>query len=154
MATTTLTSQVGGVTFRYTGEDFVRLEADFRDVPDQLRRALAARLRPVGEVTAAAVRRHASWSSRIPGAVHLTIAFTGKNPGLTISVDHNAAPHARPYEGMLQDFFRHPVFGNTDAWVRQDARRFVWPAVQETQQEVADAVDEAIDAAFHAAGFG
>jgi len=150
----TLHSEVGRTAYTYTGKDFVRLELDLRDVPTQLRKMLDRRLRSVGDVTVAAVRRHASWSSRIPGAVHLRVRFTGKDPGLLIYVDAAAAPHARPYEGLLKDSFRHPVFGDVDVWVSQDVRRFVWPGVQETQQQVADAVDEAIAAAFHAAGFG
>lgn len=137
----------------YGAAEFIALAEGFREVPDELRKHVAHRLRPVGEITVAAVRRNASWSSRIPGAVSLRIAFRGKDPGLIITVDRHKAPHARPYEGFMASSFRHPVFGDRDTWVTQDVRRFVWPAVQETQQEVADAVDEAIAAAFHAAGW-
>lgn len=142
----------------YAAKDFARLEADLRDVPEHMRKALDRRLRPAGEKTVSAIRRHASWSSRIPGAVRLRVAFKAKDVGLIITVDHNAAPHARPFEGIVAraghgNTFRHPVFGDTDTWVDQPFRRFVWPGVEETQQEVADAVDEAVAAAFHAAGW-
>lgn len=134
--------------------EFYALAESFRQIPDEFRKHVEYRLRPVGERTVEAVRRNASWSSRIPGAVRLKVAFRGKDPGLIITVDRHQAPHARPYEGFLAESFRHPVFGDTDTWVTQDARRFVWPAVLETQQDVADAVDEALAGAFHAAGFG
>lgn len=140
-------------TYDRDAKEFLALAESFRDVPDELRKHVTHRLQPVGQRTVEAVRRNASWSSRIPGAVRLRVAFRGKDPGLIISVDRHQAPHARPYEGFLASSFRHPVFGDTDTWVSQDARRFVWPGVLETQQEVADAVDEAIAAAFHAAGF-
>lgn len=141
----------------YDSKAFARLEADLREVPEHMRKALDRRLRPAGEQTVAAIRRHASWSSRIPGAVRLRVAFKAKDVGLIITVDQHAAPHARPFEGIATrtggDSFRHPVFGDTATWVDQKHRRFVWPGVEETQQQVADAVDEAIAAAFHAAGW-
>lgn len=138
---------------QYTAAEFVLLAEQFRRVPEGMRRSLARRLRPVGERALATARRKAAWSTRIPSAIGLRLRFTGKGAGLSLVVDHKAAPHARPYEGLLSRVFRHPLFGNRDFWFSQDARPFVWPAVLDTQQEIASEVDEAIDEALGAAGF-
>lgn len=137
----------------YAAAEFIAMADAFRKVPPELRRQLGNRLRPIGEKAVAAARSNASWSSRIPGAISMRVEFNGNNPGLVISVDHKAAPHARPFEGILSPSFRHPVFGDTDRWVSQDARPFVWPAVLATQQEIAPEVEAAIDATLAAAGF-
>lgn len=143
----------GATSDPYGATEFVLLAGAFARVPEELRARLAARLRPIGERAVDAARAKASWSSRIPGAIRLRVQFRGKNPGLLITVDHKAAPHARPFEGILSPVFRHPVFGDYDTWVAQSARPYVWPAVLETQQEIASEVDEAIDEALGAAGF-
>lgn len=137
----------------YGSTDFLLLADQFRDVPAEMRSRLAARLRPIGERTVADAKARASWSSRIPAAIHLRVSFSGKNPGLIITVDHTVAPHARAYEGIVYDVFRHPLFGDREYWYDQKSRRYVWPAVQATQQEVADLADDVIDEVFAAAGF-
>lgn len=142
----------------YDAADFRKLADSLRDVPGNLRAALARKLRPIGERTVADAKARSSWSTRIPGAISLRVSFRDKNPGLVITVDHVAAPHARPFEGLLSrpaygSGFRHPLFGNTDVWVDQAFRRFVWPAVQATNQDVAREVDAAVDETLAAAGF-
>ena len=151
-------SPTGSPAAFYGADDFRRLANSLREVPDELRARLARRLRPVGDRTVADARARASWSSRIPGAISMRVAFKGKNPGLIITVDHVAAPHARPYEGLLAraghgNTFRHPFFGDTDVWYAQPFRPFVWPAVLATNQDVARDVDAAVDEALAAAGF-
>ena len=137
----------------YGSSDFLLLADDFRDVPASMRAGVARRLRPIGESTVADARQRASWSSRIPGAISLRVQFTGKNPGLTITVDHTKAPHGRAFEGIVYDVFRHPLFGDRDHWYDQKARPYVWPAVQATQQEVADLAENVIDEVFSSLGF-
>lgn len=138
----------------YGAAEFVAMADAFGRVPPELRRRLGHRLRPLGERSLAAARANAAaWSTRIPGAISLQIRFAGKNPGLIITVDHKAAPHGRPLEGILTNVFRHPVFGDTDTWVAQDARPYVWPAIEATQQDIAGEVDAAIDETFAEAGF-
>jgi hypothetical protein len=140
-------------TGEYKASEFILLAEQFKRVPDNMRRTLARRLRPIGERALAAARANASWSSRIPSAITLQVRFIGKAAGLALVVDHNAAPHARPYEGILSMQFRHPLFGDRDFWYEQTARPYVWPAVAATQQAVAVEVDAAIDDVLTAAGF-
>jgi hypothetical protein len=83
------------------------------------------------------VRRNASWSGRIPGAVRAQPFFTAKRAGVRIIVDAKAAPEARPLEhGGNGGEFRHPVFGGGNktrdqwTWVEQPARPFFYAALE------------------------
>lgn len=144
------TTDEGG---RYGSVQFLDLADKLAAVPDDVRRRLTPKLRRIGQRTVEEARSRAAWSSRIPSAIRLRVSFAGKNPGLILSVDRHQAPHGRPYEGILTGTFRHPVFGNTDVWVAQEARPYLWPAAVATQQDAAQAAEEAIDDALAAAGF-
>src|SRR5690554_3410860 len=90
-----------------------------------------------------AKRRAGMWSTRIPGAISLSV----RKNGVMIRVSGKKAPHARPYEGMVgnRKKFRHPVFGDEDKWVDQRTRPFLIPAVNAHRREVTAEVVRTID---------
>lgn len=59
------------------------------------------------------MRRRAGWSQRIQGAIVVKATFSEKKSGVRITVNHNEAPHARPYElGNKTVFDEHFVNAN------------------------------------------
>lgn len=109
--------------------------------------ALAKAMRP-GVIKAAQpalkeVQRRASWSRRIPRATTLS-GPSGTRAGVTLRVDSTKAPHARPYEGLSGDPFRHPVFGNRENWVREPARPFFYPGVNAAADQVAEGIADVV----------
>lgn len=78
----------------------------------------------------AAVRANYGWSPRIAGAVRAKPSFRARGASVSIEVDAKRAPHARPIEhGGEGGTFRHPVYGNRNNWVDQQARPSFYPAV-------------------------
>lgn len=139
-----------GVTVaEYTMTDVV---ADLREIPAQVRRELTPALKRVAEPIVRDAKANADWSSRIPGAIRISVT---KN-GVLIVVNLKKAPHARAYEGMSSDRvgnFRHPVYGNEEVWVSQRERPFLMPAVQKHIGEVQPAIEKVVEDALRARGF-
>jgi hypothetical protein len=104
------------------------LVKEFRSVPKELQPAIRREVRAAGKGFLDAVKADASWSSRIPAAVKIKTSFAQRGSGVRVFVDSKAAPHARPYEGLApggnRASFRHPVYGNREAWVTQATRPF------------------------------
>ena len=126
-----------------------------------LDRAFAAAIRKqvrtaVSEAGAAVLgqaRSNASWSSRIPAATKLTTSFSARRAGVTIRTSKTRAPHARPFEKTGGgSSFRHKVFGR-DEWVDQQARPYLFPAVESRDAGTNAAFQAAIDKAVRQAGF-
>lgn len=139
--------------------DFVQMDlSELRRLGSVLRKARpdvyrAARLAMLAEGAHMVedAKSRASWSTRIPGTIKVVaegimglklVAGGGKN---------SAAPHAKPYEhGGKSGTFRHPVDAdptlprNEWAWVDEEARPFLHPAVMENLQATADAAAEAV----------
>jgi hypothetical protein len=122
--------------------------------------ALRKSLKAAAEPAAAQVRRNASWSSRIPGAVGVQPRFSSKNPAVSIFVSRTKAPHARPIENSGKGgTFSHPVFGRTRrggrryVTARQTARPFFFNQLERHMPAVERAVLDAMDEAARAAGF-
>lgn len=130
---------VGGFTF---------LLEQFRDVPRELRPAIRRAVGQAAQAFVTDVAQSASWSSRIPAAVRTKTSFSQTKPGVRIYVDSAKAPHARPYEGMApggnESQFRHPVYGNYEAWVTQATRPFFRPNVEKHRDQVLDAIETAL----------
>lgn len=149
----------GGVTNAYVGGDgaasLAVLADDLRRVPTAMRRRLAPAIRRAGQETLQEASWSASqWSSRIPGAMSLRASFSGRNPGVMVVVDTSVAPHARVYEGIVRDTFRHPVFGMREAaWVEERARPYLVPAARATGGTVVELVRRAVDDALADTGF-
>lgn len=129
------------------------LARDWGRVPIELRRELRPRLRQAGEHVRNAVRQNAGFSSRIPGAVGLTVSFASRTGGVRVRVNSKRAPHARPLENLGKaGSFRHPVYGNRDVWVSQAAHPFFFPAVQANRDKVKGLVADAVRASFPGTG--
>ena len=115
-----------------------------------LAKAMRAALKGAVGPVAAAARRNASWSSRIPGTVRPFA--TARSVG--VRAGGRRAPHARVYEGLGgAGSFRHPVFGNRNVWVTQSTRPFLMPAVEANAEGIVDDVFDAIDGVFVRSGF-
>jgi hypothetical protein len=63
----------------------------------------------------------------IAAAIRLSVRY-GSSPGARVWIDRSALPaDLRNMPNRLNDgFWRHPVFGNRHAWVRQTARPYGW----------------------------
>lgn len=147
---------MSGFQNEYTGAAGVRIVArDIARVPVELRRGrpLRAAMRAAGAEVLHEAATNASWSSRIPHAMSLKLTFKDGIPGVTIVVNTAKAPHARPFEGIVKDSFRHPVFGDRGVWVQQAARPYLLPAARAAYPVVAEALASAVDDALSSAGF-
>ncbi|MGW4426430.1 HK97 gp10 family phage protein [Streptosporangium sp. NPDC004631] len=132
-----------------------RLIADLRRVPSELRAELRPAVQRAAREVLAEARSRASWSSRIPGAMRVSVRFTGPAAGASVIVSATRAPHARPYEGLTTrgGDFRHPVFGNRDRWVPQAARPFLFPAARATREQVVREIDQAVERVLRRTGW-
>lgn len=111
-------------------EQVIQLRRDLLKVPPQMQKSLRRTVREIGSEVQQTSEANASWSSRIPGAHFMRVSLSQSRPGVFIKIDHNKAPHARPYEGILQWTFRHPVFGDRENWVSQASRPYLIPALE------------------------
>lgn len=138
-----------------TGIDYadVRLlHKQITQIPKEFQRQARPLLRTAGQqILRDAAMRASSWSSRIPHSLSLVVSFAERRPGVRIRASLAVAPHARVYEGMLDDWFRHPVFGG-NTWVDQRARPYLLPAVRMGQHYVIEAAVEAVNEAARRAG--
>lgn len=117
--------------------------------------ALRKNLRAAAEPAAAQVRYNAgAWSSRIPAAVAVRVAFSAKRgAGVSVVVSRNKAPHARPFENFGSGgSFQHYTFGGKPI-VTEPARPFFFAEMEGVMPDVEKAALEAIDDAAKAAGF-
>lgn len=116
--------------------------------------ALRKNLKAAADPAAAQVRANAAWSSRIPAAVAVRVAFTAKKgAGISVYVKRKVAPHARPYENSGKGgSFQHYVFG-PPVITTQAARPFFFSELEGHMPAVEQAALDAIDEAARAAGF-
>ncbi len=119
----------------------------------ELKQRLRPAMRTAGEIVRRDMRRRASYSSRIPGAIAMTTSFSAKKGGVTFRVNAKRAPHARVFErgnlGGRHSTFRHPVFARSEnrsdwTWATQKTRPFFFPALvagrSEFKKQITDAV--------------
>jgi cation diffusion facilitator CzcD-associated flavoprotein CzcO len=135
-------------------DDFARqvakASAELRAMSKDVRKEIRPRIREAAQPMVAQAKANASWSTRIPGAIRMSIA----KRGVDIKVSRKKAPHARPYEGITRSGkFRHPVFGNRDRWVSQATRPFLDPAVRQHRDKVRRALVDLVDDAARRHGF-
>lgn len=136
------------------GEEIRQLIKDLGEMPPELRKQLRPALKSAAEPIVIAARGRASWSSRIPGAIALSVRLSRRNPGVAIVVRKAKAPHGRPFEGITgATTFEHPVFGHRDRVVTQTARPYLEPAVTASTDEVLNAVAQTVDQVARQAGF-
>lgn len=125
------------------------------------RRMLAANIARVGQSALSDARSRAGgFSRRIPSAItgKPIVDATRGRVGYELRVDvSEAVPHGRVFEGISQQgssgYFRHPVFGNTERWVSQPTRPFLWPAARGRTADMRSGVEQAAEDAARACGF-
>jgi len=113
-------------------------------------RTMRLALKTAGGIVAVEAAARASWSETIPGSIRVQTA------GTTVKVTAGkglSSPIATLYEnGGEPGSWRHPVWGNTDNWVSQQARPFLAPALEAKSEEVAAAAGDAIAEGWRALG--
>ena len=107
----------------------------------------------IGKVVVAKAQGKSSWSSRIPQTIHsyprglsvTLIAGEGEShPGEAAAYEHKG----------VGGTFRHPVYGNTKAWVNAQARPFMLPSVTESYAEMEALCERAAETAIATLGGG
>jgi hypothetical protein len=138
---------------------FTQLQRDLNRMGTEQRKRLRSSLMQVGQAAHSDARSRAgAWSRRIPSAITLKpyMSQTQGRVGAELRVSRSV-PHARAYEGISQQgssaYFRHPVYGNTQVWVRQQTRPYLWPAVQGRLNEINRTVDKLVQDAARESGF-
>jgi hypothetical protein len=140
-------------------QQFAALARDLHKMGPAQRRRLRAEFTRIGQSTLSdAKSRAGAWSSRIPSAITATpITDTGRGQVGVVFRVSRSVPHARPYEGISQQgslsYFRHPVYGNTEKWVSQSTRPYLWPAVSGRANDARRAVEKAFEDAARECGF-
>lgn len=138
---------------------FSQLQKDLHAMgPKQRKRLRKEFLRISQSAASDAKSRAGAWSRRIPSAIsNRAQTDTGRGRvGAEVRVSARV-PHARPYEGISQQgattYFRHPVFGNTENWVSQQTRPYLWPAVKGREADMRRAVEKTVDDVARECGF-
>ena len=126
------------------------LQRSLKQVAPEIQKQLRKEMRGIAGNVAASAKSHASWSSRIPGAIGITVTTTS----IGVKANRRKAPHARSYEGILGGgSFRHPLWGNREHWFTEQTRPFLAPAVQENKREFFQAAGAAVEDAARAVGW-
>lgn len=143
------------VSLERTGNAIRRMIRQHQKFPEDLAKRLRPKMRGVSQPLLMDAKRRSSWSTRIPQALRIATSFTKRQAGVSLVASRRKAPHARAYEGIRgNDRFRHMVFGDRQAWVEQPTRPFAQPAADLHGRRVVQAVNEAVDEAATAAGYG
>lgn len=132
---------------------------DLRRLPLETRKSIRPKLQKAGEKVAATAKANAAWSSRIPATVRVAPSFRFEREGVEIKLGGRGTPHARAYEGLTRNPFRHPVHADPKktrrewAWVSQPARPMLRPAARKHEAETNRLMREALDEAGRELGF-
>lgn len=126
-------------------------------LPTEIRAALKPAVLKAAEVIGQQAEQNASFSSYIPGAVSVQASFAQSGGGAVVRVVERGYPHAgevRVYEGngVSPTPFRHPVYGNKEAWAVGMTHPFLGPALEEREDEAVAVIAEAVVAVAHASG--
>lgn len=141
---------MAGLNLRIDPAPLIAFRKDLKRLAPDIRKELDRELRAAAKEVAATAKANASWSTRIPAAIGVSV--TGKV--VAVKAREVKAPHARPYEGIGgQGSFRHPVFGDRQVWVSQATRPFIAPAAKEHEADFYRRVEDAVDRAAAKAGF-
>lgn len=123
-----------------------QLVKDLGKIPPDLRKALRPALKKAASPMLADAKRRAAYSTRIPKAIRIAVTYSKKTAGVRLIVNAKRAPHARTLENLGQrGTFRHPVFGDRETWVNQDARPFLFPAVFAHAPAISKAIDATVE---------
>jgi hypothetical protein len=131
------------------------LQRDLKRLAPEIQKELNKEIKGIAGDIVSDAKSSASWSSRIPGA--LAVSVTTSRVG--VKVNRKKAPHARAFEGVgrsgfgTKSSFRHPVFGNRNVWVSQPTRPFLAPAIRANQTAFFQKAEEAVTNAARHAGW-
>jgi hypothetical protein len=133
---------------------------DLGNISPELRRQMRPAMKRAAQPIVENMKRRASWSTRIPGAIKISTSFAqGPRAGVRIKVDAKIAPHARPYESgsSRNRNLRHPVFAKSDdrmewTWAEEPVRPFFFPAVRAGGAEAKRQAELAVLTAARTAG--
>jgi len=127
---------------------------EFEKFPKELRSEMRPMIRKVGSQALLATRSEAGWSTKIPRATRLSISFSKRTAGASITTNKNLAPNARPMNNLGREgFFRHPVNKDKTVWVRQRARPYMWKAVRPFQEKFDGEILQVVDQVARKHGF-
>lgn len=136
-----------------SGDPTYIVAEDLRRLPTEHRKAVRPKLVKAGESVVRDARARAGWSDRIPGTVKMKVSFRFDREQVLIVAGGPSAPHARPFEGMSRDPFRHPVYGNREVWVPEPARPYLLPAGRAHRAEIDGLMRSVMAEAAAAIGF-
>lgn len=127
------------------------LARDLLKVDKASQKAFYASLEVGGGLVAAKAASNASaFSKKIPPSLQVRRRGTS----VRIIAGGPGAGNAAPFENHGRSgTFRHPVFGNKEVWVSQDAHPFLVTAAHEEEAAVIAVVDAGTFAAFSRLGF-
>lgn len=139
-----------------------QIAADMQALTGETRKAIRPKLRKAGMNVARDAKSRASWSTRIPTSIRMSVSFRVDREGVLVTAGNNATPHARPFEDVPgRGRFRHPVFPDTRnrtrrgwRWVSQTSRPFLFPAALANEDAATAGVRSALDEAAKSLGFG
>jgi hypothetical protein len=144
-----------GADLRMIAKELRRM--DDREIKKRLRQGLRAAAKPlVPAVKQAALDIPVKGTSgstglrkRLSKSVHLNVRTTGRRAGVSIQADAKRMPNGQKALPALTEGtkypWRHPVFGNEENWVTQDAHPWFYPALKTLGARGRTAVDAVVD---------
>lgn len=139
--TSTRASQ-SGVNIVVDTRGLSQLARDLRAASPESWKALRLALRAAAEPVKLDAQSRAGFSKRIPGTIKVRV---GSGGSVKIVAGGSNAPDAAPLENKGREgTFRHPIPGNREKWVNQQARPFLAPALDAHRDEVAAAIESAV----------
>lgn len=118
-----------------------RLARELKAAAPEVYAAFRSELRAVAQVVATDAKGRASFSTRIPATIKVR---TGVGT-VKVVAGGEAAPDAAPLENRgVAGSFRHPVYGNRNVWVEQQARPFLAPALEAHREAVVTGIEAAV----------
>lgn len=129
----------------------------FGEVPAEVKAVLKPAVLEAGNLIGDQVKSNAGFSSWIPGAVKVSASFGSVTAGAKITVAERGFPHAgevRVFEGngVNPTPFRHPVYGNRNAWVSAVTHPFAHPAVEQKRGEAVAVITTAVEGVIQSLG--
>ena len=128
------------------------LARSLRKVSPEVGKVLREELRATGELVAVEARAIASGvSSGVAATIRTRLSNTQVSVVAGIGERAGHVGQARAFEHMgLPGTFRHPVYGNRNAWVDQSAHPFLGPAFAHKADEVVPRLMSSLDRVFGA----
>lgn len=127
----------------------------FEKFPTELRREVRPLLRKSGQRALMRAKANASWSSRIPASLRLSVTFSKKTAGVQLVSNKNKAPHGRAYAGLGKNkTFRAPTGTPAEPWIPHRTRPwFFGVADVELSKDFDRDVGEIVDKIMRTHGF-